>query len=166
MAVLAMRVSTGARVGWIEPPDPVAQSILHHSHSHLDHDLPVLDEGRIGFRRNHARRQHHFAGADVELAVMEIALDYVTLDITLRERPRTMGAQIVERVKFAVDVKDRHAQPFLLDLEGGADRNVVGIAALRQTLSRSSLTPAESRGTLAEPKTRRFARVCSRRHRP
>src|SRR5262249_14971361 len=96
--------------------------------SNLDHDLPILDRSRIGLHRNHARREHHLAGADVELAIVEIALDHITLDITLGERPWAIGALVVEHVEFAINVKDRHAQSFLLDLEGGADRDIAAIA--------------------------------------
>src|SRR6516162_3770507 len=47
--------------------------------SHLDDNLPVLHRGRVGLHRDHARRHHHLAGADVELTIMEVAFDHVTL---------------------------------------------------------------------------------------
>src|SRR5262249_31256108 len=78
-----------------------------------------------------------------------------------------MGALIVEDVEFAVDVKDRHAHPFLLDLDGGAHRDIAGIAEFdlrghgsSGNLGPNSLTPGEPRSTLARSKTRHFARVC------
>ena len=78
--------------------------------------------------RSHAGRQHDLSGADIELPVMEVALDHITFDIAFRQRAGPVGAKIVEHVELAVDVEDRDAQAFLLDLEGGADRDLVGAA--------------------------------------
>src|SRR5215831_1167184 len=46
----------------------------------LDQHPAVLDNGLVGLDRHHARRRHHLAGLDVELAVVEVALDHVALD--------------------------------------------------------------------------------------
>src|SRR3954451_20479126 len=52
----------------------------------LDEDTVVLDHDLVGLDRNHAGRCHHLAGLDVELAVVEIALDHVAVDVPLGER--------------------------------------------------------------------------------
>src|SRR5260370_24159963 len=96
--------------------------------SHLDDNLPVLHRGRAGFHRDHARRHHHLAGADVELAIVEVALDHVALDVTLGQRARPMGALVIKDIELALDVKDRHRQSVFLNLEGGAGSDVIGIA--------------------------------------
>src|SRR5579885_2609651 len=46
----------------------------------LDGHLAVDHHHRVGLDRHHAGRRHHLAGADIELAVVEIALDHVVLD--------------------------------------------------------------------------------------
>src|SRR5689334_10638333 len=55
----------------------------------------ILHEGLIGLDRHHAWRGHHLAGLDVELPVVEVALDNVALDEAFREQARTVGAGVV-----------------------------------------------------------------------
>src|SRR5262245_43279102 len=51
----------------------------------LDDDAAVLHHGLVGLHRHHARWRRHLAGLDVELAVVEVALDQVAVDVALRE---------------------------------------------------------------------------------
>src|SRR5258707_8239120 len=119
----------------VDAPLPTLQSsqALRSAHratwsSYLDDNLPVLHRGRVGLHRDHARRHHHLAGADVELAIVEVALDHVALDVTLGQRARPMGALVIKDIELALDVKDRHRQSVFLNLEGGAGSDVIGIA--------------------------------------
>src|SRR6266404_4391545 len=66
--------------------------------SHLDDNLPVLHRGRVGFHRDHARRHHHLAGADVELAIVEVALDHVTLDVSFGHAAPTESSPLILHV--------------------------------------------------------------------
>jgi hypothetical protein len=100
----------------------------YRSVSDFDSHFPVLQFDRIGFDRHHAGRQDHFAGTDIELAIVEIALDYVTFDIALRQRTGPVGAGIVGDVEFAVDIEYRERQIVDLDLDGSAGRDLVGAA--------------------------------------
>src|SRR5580704_3525339 len=102
--------------------------------SHFDGDLPVDHQRRIGLDRHHAGWRDHFAGADIELAIVEIALDHVVLDIAFRQRAGAVGAGIVGDVELAADVEHRQRQILDLDLERRAGRHLVGAAEL-DTLS-------------------------------
>src|SRR6516225_1282067 len=88
--------------------------------SGLNGDAAFDDRHRIGSHRHHARRRYHFAGADIELAIVEITFDHVALDIALRQRAGPMRAQVVGDEEFAVDVEHRQRQIIDLDLERGA----------------------------------------------
>src|SRR5215470_9853945 len=72
---------------------------------HFDDDAIVLDHGLVGLHRHHAGRRHNLAGLDVELAIVEVALDHVAVDVALRERARPVRAEVVHHVVFAVDVE-------------------------------------------------------------
>jgi hypothetical protein len=52
---------------------------FHRSFS-LDEHPVILDDGLVDFDGDHAGRRHHFASLDVELAIVKIALDDLTLD--------------------------------------------------------------------------------------
>ena len=67
---------------------------------HLDEHRAALDRGRIGLHRDHAGRRHHLAGLDVELAVVEVALDHVAVDVALRQRAGAVGAGVVGDVEL------------------------------------------------------------------
>src|SRR5580692_11120804 len=101
---------------------------------HLDRHLPIHDRRRIGLDRHHTGRRDHLAGADIELAVVEIALDHVVLDIAFRQRAGAVGARIVGDVELAADIEYRERQILDLDLERGTGRHLVGAAEL-DTLS-------------------------------
>src|SRR5262249_40751863 len=70
----------------------------------------------------------NFAGLDVELAVMEVAFDHVAIDVTFRERSRTVRAGIVGHEKLAVDVEDCQDETGRFDFERVAGRDSVGFA--------------------------------------
>ena len=90
----------------------------------------MLDHGAISPDRDHARRPHAFAGADVEHALMEVALDRVAVDESFRQRPGTVRARVVGGVKRAVEVVDRQRQAARFDLPHLADADVLDLAQL------------------------------------
>src|SRR5438067_5091649 len=93
---------------------------------------PAVDHRhRIGPDRNHAGRRHHFAGADIELTIVEIALDHVAIDIALRQRARTMGAHVVGDEKLAIDIEYRERQILDLDFQRSAGRHLAGGAEIK-----------------------------------
>src|SRR5256885_7838588 len=92
--------------------------------SHFNDDFSVPDRGRIGLHRNRAGRQHHFAGANIELSLVKIALDNVAIDKALRQRAGAMGAMIVGDVKLPVDIEHRKFEAGLLDLDRHARSHV------------------------------------------
>ena len=51
---------------------------------HFDKYRAAFDRGGVGLHRDHAGRRHDLAGFDVELAVVEVALDHVAIDEALR----------------------------------------------------------------------------------
>ena len=84
--------------------------------SGLDVDRVTLDGDRIDLLGNHAGRIHHFAGLDVEPAVVEIALDHLALDVAFRERARPVRAQVVQHIEGAVEIEDGEHEAVRLDL--------------------------------------------------
>src|SRR5262245_25323859 len=96
----------------------------------LDQHPAVLDHGLVGLDRHHAGRQHHRAGLDVELAVVERALDHVALDETFGEQARPVGAVVVDDVELAVQVEDCNRQVRRIDLQRGPGRDLVGSAEI------------------------------------
>ena len=77
---------------------------------HFDEYFSALDDRRVGLDRDHAGRRHHLAGLDVELAVVEVALDHVAIDEALRQRARTMGAGVIGDEELAVEIEDRERE--------------------------------------------------------
>jgi hypothetical protein len=51
--------------------------------SDFDEHFAVLYDRRVGLDRDYARRGHHLAGLDVELAVMKITFNHIAIDIAL-----------------------------------------------------------------------------------
>src|SRR5262249_36651930 len=95
------------------------------------HGDATLDHGhRVGLHRHHARRRHHFAGANIKLAVVEIAFDDIAIDIALRKRAGAMRAQVVGDEEFAIDIEYRQCQIVDLDLKRGAGRDLAGGAEI------------------------------------
>src|SRR2546426_3053155 len=75
----------------------------------------VLDDRVVGSHRDHAGRQDDLTGANVESALVEVALDHVAFDKSLRQRPRSVRAGVVGDVERAVDVVHRDRQTGRLD---------------------------------------------------
>src|SRR5262249_51441341 len=61
----------------------------------LDDNAAVLHQCLVGLHRHHTRRRHHLAGLDVELTVMEVALDHVAVDVAFRQRARPVRTEVV-----------------------------------------------------------------------
>src|SRR5262252_1574241 len=112
------------RVGAFDGPVPT-------DGSRLDGDAACDDSHRIGLHRHHAWRRYHITGADIELAIVEIAFDNLAIDIALRQRAGPMRAHIVGDEEFAVDVEHRQRQILNLDLERGAGRNLARGAEIK-----------------------------------
>mgnify|MGYP006871771839 CR=1 FL=1 len=86
------------------------------SGSDLDRNQAVaVDQRAVDLYRNHAGGLDHRAGADVEGAVVEIALDDVAADAAFGQRTRPVGAGVVGDVEFAVEVEYGKDQTVLLD---------------------------------------------------
>src|SRR6516164_1687668 len=98
----------------------------------LDHHAIVLDEGLVGLDRHHAGRRHHLAGLDVELPVVEVALDYVALDEALRQEAGAVGTLVVGDKELAAEVEHRERQALCLDPQWRAGGNL-GSAAESDT---------------------------------
>src|ERR1043165_1309623 len=60
-------------------PAPTIRTSVSTTPSQFDHHLSIAHEGRISLYRFEARREDNFAGAHVELPLMEIALDDLAL---------------------------------------------------------------------------------------
>ena len=88
--------------------------------------------------RDDAGRLHHGAGADVEHALVEVALDAVAVDEAFRERPRTVRAGVVGDMELAVEIEDRDRQAVRFDLE----RLAAGDVRRRCTAVSSTAHPA------------------------
>src|SRR5476649_1922217 len=95
---------------------------------HFDEYFSVLHQCPIGLDRDHAGRRDHLARLDVELAVVEVALDDVAIDKALRQRTRAMGARIVGNEELAIKVEDREGEPGGFDFERAAGRNLTDLA--------------------------------------
>src|SRR5262249_3509237 len=94
----------------------------------LDQHPAVLDNGLVGLDRHHARRRHHLAGLDVELAVVEVALDHVALDEAFPELARPVAAGAARALGPPVRLDTRQRGVARLDPDGGAGRDVGGAA--------------------------------------
>src|SRR5712691_1107720 len=90
----------------------------------LDQHAAVLDHGLVGLDRHHAGRRHNLAGLDVELPVVEVALDHVALDEAFREQAGTVGAGVVGDVEFTIQVEHCQRKARGLDLQRAARRDV------------------------------------------
>jgi hypothetical protein len=44
------------------------------------------------------------------LAVVKIAFDDISVDVPLRQRPRTVGAGVIGDIELAVDIENGHRQ--------------------------------------------------------
>src|SRR5215510_2654017 len=66
----------------------------------LDDDPAVLNHSLVSLHRHHAGRRHDLAGLDVELAVVEVALDHVAVDVAFRERAGAVRAEVIHHVEF------------------------------------------------------------------
>src|SRR5207244_11227747 len=99
---------------------------------HFDKDSAAFDRRRISLHRDHAGRRHDLTGFDVELAVVEVALDHVAIDEAFRQRTWTVGAGVVSYVKPALDVEDGNRQPRRLDAERGSGGNLIGFASFKR----------------------------------
>lgn len=73
---------------------------------HLDQNLAVLNEDRIGLDWHHRRRPDHLTGPDVEHPGVEVALDPTALDQTVGQRAGSVRAGIVDDAKFTVEVEN------------------------------------------------------------
>src|SRR4051812_2718334 len=95
---------------------------------HVDKHRAALDRRGIGLHRDHAGWRHDLPGFDVELAVVEVALDHVAVDEALRQRAGAVGAGVVGDVKLPVDIEDGDRHASRLDAERGSGGNLVGFA--------------------------------------
>ena len=68
----------------------------------------VLDLHIVGPRRPHGRHGEGRARADVKLRTVPGAGDLVVAEFAVGERPAVVCADVVDRIKDALDVKDRH----------------------------------------------------------
>src|ERR1043166_8756228 len=96
----------------------------------LDHHPAVLDQRLVGLDRHHAGRRDNLASLDVELAVVEVALDDVAVDIALRERARPVGAEVIGHVVLAVDIVAAQNEGAALCRDRIAGRDVGGAAQI------------------------------------
>ena len=69
-------------------------------------------------------RQSDLAGANIEPALMEIALDLVAVERALGQRSRSVRARVVGDVERAADVVHRERETGRLDLSDLADGDV------------------------------------------
>src|SRR5439155_2636745 len=81
----------------------------------FDIHAAVLDDSPVRFHGHHARPLHDVAGADVEHALVEVALDQVPVDEALGQRAGTVRAVVVGHAKLAVEVEDRERQTGCFD---------------------------------------------------
>jgi hypothetical protein len=98
------------------------------ANSYFDKNLSVLDGRFVGFDRNHAWRGDHLAGFDVELTVVEIALDNIVLDIAFRKGARAVRAGIIGHKELAFDVKDGECEIITLDPQRTANFDIGCVA--------------------------------------
>src|SRR5262245_18268801 len=105
----------------------------------LDQHPAALDHGLVGLDRHHAGWRHHRAGLDIELAVVERALDHVALDEAFGQQARPVGAVVVDDVELAVHVEDGDRQVRRIDLQRGPGRDLVGAAEI--DTGRHAFTP-------------------------
>src|SRR5207302_3652576 len=110
----------------------------------------------VDFDRDHAGRRDHFASLDVELAIVKIALDDLTLDEPFRKRARAVGAGIVGHEELAIQIENRKHETRFVDLERVAGRNLGGAAQIN----------ADSSGHARAPRRRPAADFTLRRRRP
>jgi hypothetical protein len=61
----------------------------------LDEYRAVIDDDSASLDRNYARWRYYCASLYVELAVVEVAFDQITVDITLGQRTRIVRASII-----------------------------------------------------------------------
>jgi len=97
----------------------------------IDEHLPVLDRGAEGVEIDEAGRLHRLAGAHVERAEMQAALDDVAVEDAVGEVGGGVGAARLGGIEGAVDIVD--GDELAADLEaldaagrqigGGADGN-------------------------------------------
>jgi hypothetical protein len=98
--------------------------------SHFNDDFSVPDHNWISLHGDKAGRQYNLTRADVELPLMKIALDNVTVDGALRQRSGAVSAMIVGDVEFSLDIEYREFKTSPLDLDRSAGRDVSGAAKL------------------------------------
>src|SRR5262245_16441959 len=96
----------------------------------LDQHAAILHHGLVGLDRHHAGRRHHLAGLDVELAVVKVALDDVTLDETFGEQAGAVRAGVVGDIELAVEIEHREREAARFDPERGAGRHLGGAAEI------------------------------------
>src|ERR1700738_2142866 len=96
--------------------------------SYFNKNLSALDSRVVGFERNHAGRGDHLAGFDVELTVVEIALDNIVLDIAFRQGARAVRAGIIGHKELAFDVKDGECEIITLDPQRTANFDIGCVA--------------------------------------
>jgi hypothetical protein len=72
----------------------------------IDIDRALRDHDGVSSNRHHARRRDRFAGADVESAPMEIALDDIVFDEALRQGTRSMRTGVICNKNGLVEIED------------------------------------------------------------
>jgi len=96
--------------------------------SHVDVHATVLDHRPVRFHRHHARRPDDLSGPDVELPLMEVALDDVALDEPLGQRARAVRSGIVGDAEVAVEVVHGENEAAGFDAAHFPRRHIVGSA--------------------------------------
>jgi hypothetical protein len=123
---------------------------------------------------DHAGRRRHFASLDVELAIVKIALDDLTLDEPFRKRARAVGAGIVGHEELAIQIENRKHETRFVDLERVAGRHLGGAAQInadslladgrqRTSLCRADADPIRDHPNMDAGETRPFLPISIRR---
>ena len=92
---------------------------------HLDQNLSVLNEDRIGLDWHHRGRPDHLTGPDVEHPGVEIALDPAAVDQTVGQRAGSVRAGIVDDAKFTVEVENGKNQASSFHSESATTSHVI-----------------------------------------
>ena len=94
----------------------------------IDEHFTVDHDGMESAQRDHAWWGDHFAGANVECAVVEVTLDNIAVHTAFGQRAGAMSAVIVGHIKLVAEIEYGEDQPGGFNFDDTAFGNVGGRA--------------------------------------